>query len=146
MSALITLPGIGQKRAEAIIAFRESRDSITSVEDLLQIDGFGPATVENIRPFLTRSNTGQSPSHEADQDETSTGAGTTLEQLEQVVDLNIGSLSALMTLPGIGESRAAAIIRFRESGGPIESVDDLLAIDGIGLATVDAIRPFVVQP
>ena len=143
LSALTTLPGIGQKRAEAIIAFRESRDSITSVEDLLEIDGFGPATVENIRPFVAQSNTGQSPSDEADMEESSTGAGTTLEQL---VDLNVGSLSALMTLPGIGESRAAAIIRHRESSGPIESVDDLLAIDGIGLATVDAIRPFVVQP
>ena len=143
LSVLITLPGIGEKRAEAIIAFREARGQIVAVEDLLEIDGFGPATVENIRLFVAQSNTEHSPGDEADREESLTDTGTTPAQL---VDLNIGSLSALMTLPGIGESRAAAIIRFRESSGPIESVDDLLEIDGIGTATVDAIRPFAVQP
>ncbi len=142
-SVLITLPGIGEKRAESIINFRESRGQIVAADDLLKIDGFGPATVENIRPFVAQSNTKQSPGDEADWEESPTDTGTDPDQL---VDLNIGSLSALMTLPGIGESRAAAIIRFRESSGPIESVDDLLEIDGIGTATVHAIRPFTVQP
>ncbi len=61
------------------------------------------------------------------------------------VDLNTAGLSGLMSLPGIGEKRAAAIIQFRELNGLIESVDDLLEIDGIGQATVDKIRPSVVQ-
>ena len=61
------------------------------------------------------------------------------------MDLNTAGLSALMSLPGIGEKRAAAIVQFRELNGLIESVDDLLEIDGIGQGTVDNIRPFVVQ-
>ncbi len=143
VSVLVTLPGIGEKRAEAIIAFREARGQIAAADDLLEIDGFGPATVDNIRPFVAQSNTKRPPGDEAGREESPSGTGANPDQL---VDLNIGSLSALMTLPGIGESRAAAIIRFRESSGPIESVDDLLEIDGIGTATVDAIRPFAVQP
>ena len=63
----------------------------------------------------------------------------------EYVDLNTAGLSALMSLPGIGEKRAAAIVQFRELNGLIESVDDLLEIDGIGQGTVDNIRPFVVQ-
>ena len=63
----------------------------------------------------------------------------------EFVDLNTAPLSVLMSLPGIGEKRAAAIIRYRELNGPIESADDLLEIDGIGQGTVDNIRPFVVQ-
>ena len=61
------------------------------------------------------------------------------------IDLNTAGLSGLISLPGIGEKRAAAIIQFRELKGLIESVDDLLEIDGIGQGTVDNIRPFVVQ-
>lgn len=61
------------------------------------------------------------------------------------VDLNTAGLSVLMSLPGIGEKRAAAIVQFRELNGLIESADDLLEIDGIGQGTVDNIRPFVVQ-
>ncbi len=59
------------------------------------------------------------------------------------VDLNTGTESELMTLPGIGEKRATQIIDFRERNGPITSVDDLLQIPGIGPGTVDLIRPHV---
>ncbi len=61
------------------------------------------------------------------------------------VDLNTGSSTELMSLPGIGERRAASIIAFRERNGPITSVDDLLEIDGIGSGIVELLRPHVVQ-
>lgn len=63
----------------------------------------------------------------------------------EFVDLNTAPPSVLMSLPGIGEKRAADIVHFREQNGPIQSADDLLEIDGIGQTTVDNIRPFVVQ-
>lgn len=141
-SVLTTLPGIGEKRAEAIIAYRQTKGEIASVDDLLEIEGFGPATTESIRPFVAQSEAGQS-ANQAVESEMTSGAANALEKL---VDLNTGSLLALMSLPGIGESRAAAIIRYRDLNGPIESVEALLEIDGIGRATVDNIRPFVVQP
>jgi competence protein ComEA len=62
------------------------------------------------------------------------------------LDLNTASADELEQLPGIGPSRAAAIINFRDRNGLIKYADDLTAIDGIGPATVDAIRPLVVQP
>ena len=142
LSALMSLPGIGEKRAEQIIAFREIKGHIVSADELLEIDGFGPATVDNIRPFVAQSTT-ERPGKVTAGDDSSAGAGAAHDG---PVDLNSGSLSALMSLPGIGETRAAAIIRFRELNGPIESADDLLEIEGIGKATVDNIRPLVVQP
>ena len=142
LPALMSLPGIGEKRAEQIIAFREIKGEIVSADELLEIDGFGPATVDNIRPFVAQSTT-KRPGIVTAGDDSSAGAGAAPDE---PVDLNSGSLSALMSLPGIGETRAAAIIRFRELNGPIESADDLLEIEGIGKATIDNIRPFVVQP
>jgi len=47
------LPGIGQTRAKAIIAFRTSKGPIRSMEDLDRITGFGPSTIEALRPFVT---------------------------------------------------------------------------------------------
>lgn len=138
LSALMSLPGIGEKRAEQIIAFREIKGQIVSADELLEIDGFGPATVDNIRLFVAQSTSERSGKATAGDDSSAAP--------DEPVDLNSGSLSALMSLPGIGETRAAAIIRFRELNGPIESADDLLEIEGIGKATVDNIRPLVVQP
>jgi competence protein ComEA len=59
------------------------------------------------------------------------------------IDLNTADAAALDTLPRIGPAMAQRIIEWRESNGPITSVDDLLAVSGIGTKTVEALRPLV---
>lgn len=60
------------------------------------------------------------------------------------VNLNTASLSDLMTLPGIGMSRAQAILDFRRKNGAFRSVNDLLVIHGISKKRLDLIRPYIV--
>ena len=48
-----------------------------------------------------------------------------------------------MTLPGIGQERARAIVLSRVRLGPFRSVNDLARVDGIGAATVDRLRLFL---
>ena len=59
------------------------------------------------------------------------------------IDVNSASSEELQSLRGIGESRASAIIRYRELNGPFATVDDLDDVDGIGGGTIDTIRDFV---
>ncbi|QNO36667.1 ComEA family DNA-binding protein [Protaetiibacter sp. SSC-01] len=59
------------------------------------------------------------------------------------VDLNTADVSTLDTLPRIGPAMAQRIVEWREANGPIRSVDDLLAVSGIGAKTVEALRPLV---
>jgi competence protein ComEA len=61
------------------------------------------------------------------------------------VDLNTADAATLETLPRIGPAMAQRIIDWREANGPISSVDDLLAVSGIGTKTVEALRRLVVQ-
>lgn len=55
------------------------------------------------------------------------------------VDLNNATAEQLDTLPGIGPSTAAAIVRHRASQ-PFTSVDDLLNVPGIGPAKLENLR------
>lgn len=78
-------------------------------------------------------------------DVASPGSGLSGDGVNLLLDLNTASAIQLEQLPGIGPTRAAAIIDFRERNGPLLFVDDLTAIDGIGSGTVDALRPLVIQ-
>lgn len=43
------LSGIGMKKAEAIVKYREEKGAFKTVEDLVNVDGIGEKTVEKIR-------------------------------------------------------------------------------------------------
>ncbi len=59
------------------------------------------------------------------------------------IDLNSATAHELETLPGIGSVRAQTIVDYRQANGPFSSVDDLLAVSGVGPATVESIRDMV---
>lgn len=46
------IPGIGPVKAAAIISHRDSSGPFGAVEDLLDVTGIGPATLESIRPYV----------------------------------------------------------------------------------------------
>ena len=50
---LSKMPGIGKKKAEAIVAYRNEKGNFSSVEDLLKIEGIGKKTLEKIKGSLT---------------------------------------------------------------------------------------------
>ncbi len=59
------------------------------------------------------------------------------------VDLNSASAAELQQVPGIGPSTADKILEMRKSYGAFKSVDDLLAIKGIGSKRLEKMRKYL---
>lgn len=50
---LQTLRGIGEQKAADIVHYRDENGPFARVEDLLNVTGIGPKTLEDLRPFIT---------------------------------------------------------------------------------------------
>lgn len=66
-------------------------------------------------------------------------AGQSLAQEMEPINVNSADAELLAELPGIGETRAAAIVEDREANGPYESAEELMRVSGIGEATVEGL-------
>lgn len=65
-------------------------------------------------------------------------------ELEDVlINVNEATAAELEKLPGIGPAKAAAIVEYVRANGPLESVDELLEVKGIGEKILEKIRPYV---
>ena len=60
-----------------------------------------------------------------------------------MVNLNQADLTQLMTLPGIGEVKAQAVIRYRQEHNGFQTIEELLQVNGIGTATYGQIADLV---
>ena len=125
------LPGVGPSAARAIVAAREAGGGFAAPEDLLQVRGIGPATLERIRPYLAFSRASARVS-------TPPGPGPPAR-----VELNGATREALETLPGVGPALAGRILEERERRGGFSALEDLLSVRGIGPATLERLRPLV---
>jgi len=59
------------------------------------------------------------------------------------INLNSASAAELQQVPGIGPSTADKILEMRKSYGAFKSVDDLLAIKGIGPKRLEKMRKYL---
>ena len=56
------------------------------------------------------------------------------------VNINTATVQELTALPGIGQVKAEAIVKYREANGSFKSVDDLTKVKGISPKMLDKIR------
>jgi len=61
-------------------------------------------------------------------------------QEDGIVSINKATEADLMTLPGIGASKAADIISFREANGGFKSLEELMQVPGIKEGTFNKIK------
>ena len=61
----------------------------------------------------------------------------------QLVNINQADLKELMELPGIGETKAAAIISYREEHGSFQSKEELMNITGIKTGLYTKIKDYI---
>jgi competence ComEA-like helix-hairpin-helix protein len=152
-SELRLLPGMGDALSQRVVDHRARHGPFRSVDDLGQVKGFGPKTLDRLRPwfFVTHE---ERPLREEASDMVSTGKSPAMPgapsgsskkaaKLGELIDVNHATQAELQKLPGIGPKMSQRILDERAKKF-FKSVEDLRRVSGIGPKVLEKRRPYVV--
>jgi len=109
----------------------------------------GEAPVDLAEAALPHATGGQAVPGRGEEPSGSHSAGSAAPESEQAsasagkLDLNRASVEQLVGLPGIGETKARAIVEYREKNGPFRKAEELMNVKGIGEKTFEKLQPLV---
>ncbi len=101
--------------------FAESRDTVPE----------SSVGTENVESTAETEKMETVPKQDEGQVEAAAASGSTGITADCKVDINAASMEELMTLSGVGETRAKAIIEYRTQNGPFTKAEDIMQIPGI---------------
>ena len=150
---LVRLPRVGPSLAKAIVADRTAQGPFGGLESLGRVRGVGPGLLRAIESHVRFS--GPAPAPGLVRASAARGAGQSAAVGSQDpgqdgavgrgrLDLNLAREEDLIRLPGIGATKARAILGTRQRlGGRFSKVEDLLQVPGVGPKTVEKLRGMV---
>ena len=71
------------------------------------------------------------------------GSAGTAQENDGRIDINTADVQQLMQIPGIGEVRAADIIKYREEHGKFGDISEIMNVNGIGEASFNKMEPYI---
>jgi competence protein ComEA len=146
---LMLLPGVGEQMAKRIIKVREEKGGFQKIEDLRKVPGLGPVTLERLRSWVVIS-ANQGPPVKMDSvlpltvepSKRPTAKPNKAASLTEPIEVNTASREQLTQIPGIGPKLSQNIIDQRTQK-PFQTIADLRRVPGIGVKTLEKIKPFV---
>jgi competence protein ComEA len=142
---LVQLPGVGDALAGRIVEHRLEHGPFRSLEELKRVSGIGPVILERLRPLVDVESL---DAEETDRRAPQVDGSASKVGRKQAgpggdrVNINSANAAQLQALPGIGPKLSQRILDARQQK-PFRSADDLRRVRGIGVKTLERLRPLV---
>ena len=118
------------RRLASIVERRRDHGPFRGPDDLLEVRGIGPRTMEKLEPFLEWGpEVGRARS-----------SYSNLSNTSRMRDLNVVDAAFLSALPGFGPKLAERIVRERQARGTFRDWEELSSVEGIGPARLRVLQ------
>lgn len=139
VAGCVARPGICKLNAQARVA--EAIEAVGGFTEDAATESVNLArVVEDGEQIVVASASAASEDAQAQAPSQASGVAVQSASSAGRVNINTATESELQTISGIGPSKAAKIIAYRESNGSFKTVDDLTNVSGIGQKTLESIR------
>jgi competence protein ComEA len=139
---LLQLPGVGDNLATRIETYRREHGGFRTVDELTQVHGVGPATLERLRSWVEVAGDPSQPAAAKAASTSRKKPAKKADLLTEPIDINRATAEELQRLPRIGPAMAQRILEERQKA-PFRSVEELRRVRGIGPKTLDGLRPYI---
>jgi competence protein ComEA len=137
----IKKPGVYQSsQGERVIDVINRAGGLTNKADESQINFAAHVQDEMVINIPTKGQINANPPLNSS---VPTSTGNSTNPHINKINLNKADENELQNLPGIGPSKAATIISYRNENGPFQTVDDLKKISGIGDKTFEKLKELI---
>ncbi len=134
--ALESLPGVGNATAKAIIAGRPYK----SIDDLKRVKGLSDKKIQALKDKVSVGEAAASTTTASEKSVSKKSSKATKKlTMGQHININSASKEDLQSLPGIGPSKAEAIIK----GRPYDKPEDIMKVKGIKQKTFDKLKSYI---
>jgi competence protein ComEA len=151
LKTLETLPGVGPTLASRIVAGRPYKD----LADLGKVKGLSKSKLDAIKDDVTfgaaataqekttPSTAGKSAATTSQTTPAPTGHPSGKLTPGQTININRAALEDLEKLPGIGPTKAQAIIDYRTQNGDFKSIEDIEKVKGIKAGEFSKVKDYI---
>lgn len=130
LEELTALPGIGEKTALNIIAYREAAGGFSSRQQLLEVSGIGSVKYNEIYDLVYIDDENYDYEEPSDEQLIDEYEVETEEEIP-ILDVNTASAEDFAKLPGVDEELGNKIVILRQNIGGYENVLELLYVEGM---------------
>lgn len=118
----------------------------TCTSNTIVIDSCKDSSIVEVNETTTNtvsSTTEQNQSQTATETTTETITNDAQNESKDPISINTATLEQLMSLNGIGESKAKSIIEYRQTVGKFTKIEDIMNVSGIGEAVFNKIKDYI---
>lgn len=130
------LDGIGEKLSQRIVNYRSENGQFDSVENIMDVPGFGYEKFKNVENFICAKETETVTLASVNAEEETSAVVCNAEK----ININTATVQELQELDGIGEKISRRIVDYRSRHGAFNTIEEIKNVSGIGNKRFDAIK------